>query len=238
MSRYILGRFIQMIPVLFGVLLAVFILTHVLPGDPVLLMLGEDYTETEYQEMKAYLGLDRPLHVQFISYMEGIVKGDLGNSILSDEPVTTMIFRRFPATFNLAVSAIFFAALVSIPIGVISALKQNSKVDYTAMMGAQLGISIPIFWLGLMMILLFSLFLDLVPAGGRGDPPDLVHLILPAFCLSTPFMAMTARLTRSCMQKRNDTGGHQPWSPVEPDVGWGRGNGSGVSMARDRQSCL
>jgi len=199
MSRYILGRFIQMIPVLFGVLLAVFILTHVLPGDPVLLMLGEDYTETEYQEMRAYLGLDRPLHVQFISYMEGIVKGDLGNSILSDEPVTTMIFRRFPATFNLAVSAIFFAALVSIPIGIISALKQNSKVDYTAMMGAQLGISIPIFWLGLMMILLLSLFLDLFPAGGRGDPPDLVHLILPAFCLSTPFMAMTARLTRSCM---------------------------------------
>jgi len=199
MSRYILGRFIQMIPVLFGVLLAVFTLTHVLPGDPVLLMLGEDYTETEYKEMRAYLGLDRPLHVQFISYMEGAVKGDLGNSVLSDEPVTTMIFRIFPATFNLAVSAIFFAALVSIPIGVISALKQNSKVDYTAMMGAQMGISIPIFWLGLMMILLFSLFLDLVPAGGRGDPPDLVHLILPAFCLSTPFMAMTARLTRSCM---------------------------------------
>ncbi|MBW1946116.1 MAG: ABC transporter permease, partial [Deltaproteobacteria bacterium] len=83
--------------------------------------------------------------------------------------------------------------------GIISALKQNSKVDYTAMMGAQLGISIPIFWLGLMMILLLSLFLDLFPAGGRGDPPDLVHLILPAFCLSTPFMAMTARLTRSCM---------------------------------------
>jgi len=199
MNRYILGRLLQMIPVLFGVLLAVFTLTHVLPGDPVLLMIGDDYTETEYKEMREYLGLDRPLHVQFIGYVKDAVKGDLGNSVLSDEPVTTMIFRRFPATFNLAVSAILFAALVSIPIGVISALKQNSNIDYTAMMGAQLGISIPIFWLGLMMILLFSLFLDLVPAGGRGDPPDLVHLILPAFCLSTPFMAMTARLTRSCM---------------------------------------
>jgi peptide/nickel transport system permease protein len=113
--------------------------------------------------------------------------------------VVTILFRRFPATFYLAVSAIVIAAVVSIPIGVVSALKQNSKIDYGSMVAAQLGISIPVFWLGLMMILLFSLYLDWLPAGGRGDPPDLMHLILPAVCLSTPFMAMTARLTRSCM---------------------------------------
>jgi peptide/nickel transport system permease protein len=199
MTRHILGRILQILPVLFGVLLAVFTLTHVIPGDPVLLMLGEDYTEEDYQEMQEYLGLDRPLRVQFLDYLKDTVQGDLGNSILSAEPVSTMIFRRFPATFVLAVSAIFFSALVAIPIGVVSALKRGTWVDYGAMVGAQLGLSMPIFWLGLMMILLFSLFLDLVPAGGRGDPPDWIHLILPAFCLSTPFMAMTARLTRSCM---------------------------------------
>lgn len=199
MTRHILGRILQILPVLFGVLLAVFTLTHVIPGDPVLLMLGEDYTEVDYKEMQEYLGLDRPLQVQFIDYLKDTVQGDLGDSILSAEPVTTMIVRRFPATFILAVSAIFISALVSIPIGIVSALKRGSWVDYGAMVGAQLGISMPIFWLGLMMILLFSLFLDLLPAGGRGDPPDWIHLILPAFCLSTPFMAMTARLTRSCM---------------------------------------
>ncbi len=188
-----------MFPVLFGVLLAVFTLTHVIPGDPVLLMLGEDYTEVEYEEMREYLGLDRPLPVQFMNYMEDIIRGDLGDSILAQEPVITMIFRRFSATFNLALSAIFIAALVSIPVGIVSALKHNSAIDYGSMVGAQLGISIPVFWLGLMMILLFSLVLDWLPSGGRGDPPDLNHLILPAFCLSTPFMAMTARLTRSCM---------------------------------------
>ncbi len=199
MTRYILGRIAQMFPVLFGVLLLVFAITHVIPGDPVLLMLDVQYTEAEYKEMKAYLGLDKPLHVQFLSHLQGVVTGDLGQSIHSGEPVTTMIFRRFPATFSLALSAMFIAAAVSIPAGIISALKQNSKIDYASMVGAQLGVSMPIFWWGMMLILLVSLYLDLLPAGGRGDPPDLVHLILPAFCLSTPFMAMTARLTRSCM---------------------------------------
>jgi len=199
MSRYILGRILQMIPVLFGVLLAVFTLTHVLPGDPVLLMLDVQYTEEEYKEMQAYLGLDRPIPVQFWNYLKGILRGDLGKSIHSEEQVTTMLFRRFPATFYLAVSAIFFSALVAIPIGVVSALKQNTKIDYASMVAAQMGISMPIFWLGLMLILLLSLYLNLLPPGGRGDPPDLIHLLLPAFCLSTPFMATTARLTRSCM---------------------------------------
>lgn len=199
MSKYILGRIFQIFPVLFGVLLAVFTLTHVIPGDPVLLMLDVQYTVEEYNEMQAYLGLDKPLHVQFLNYLGDLVTGDLGKSIHSEEEVTTMIFRRFPATFFLATSAIFFSALVAIPIGIVSALKQNSKIDYASMVGAQLGISMPIFWLGLMLILLLSLYLDLLPPGGRGDPPDLVHLILPAFCLSMPFMAMTARLTRSCM---------------------------------------
>lgn len=199
MTRYVLGRILQMFPVLFGVILAVFMLTHILPGDPVLLMLDVQYTEEEYKEMQAYLGLDRPLHIQFIRYLNDLIHGDLGSSIHSEEPVADMIFRRFPATFLLATSAIFLAAIISIPIGVVSALKQNTKVDYISMVGAQMGISMPPFWLGLMLILLLSLYLNILPPGGRGDPPDLIHLILPACCLSTPFMATSARLTRSCM---------------------------------------
>lgn len=199
MIRYILGRILQMAPVLIGVLIAVFTLTHILPGDPVLLMLGEDYTPKDYKEMQVYLGLDKPLHIQFWKYTSGIFKGDLGTSVLSNEQVEEMIARRFPATFVLAVAAIGFSALVAIPIGVISARRQNTVIDYLSMVGAQVGISVPIFWFALMMIILFSLKLDIFPAGGRGDPPDLIHLILPAFCLSLPFMAMTARLTRSCM---------------------------------------
>jgi peptide/nickel transport system permease protein len=198
-ARYILSRIAQMVPVLFGVLLLVFLITHIIPGDPVLLMLDIQYTQEEYNKMQKFLGLDRPVHVQFLSYLEGILKGDLGTSIHTSEPVTKRILRRFPATFVLAVTSLLISALVAIPIGIVSALKRNSKIDYASMVGAQVGISMPIFWLGLMLILLLSLNLDLLPTGGRGDPPDLIHLLLPAFCLSTPFMAMTARLTRSCM---------------------------------------
>ena len=199
MTRYILGRVVQMVPVLFGVLLLVFSITNIIPGDPVLLMLDVRYSEREYKEMQAYLGLDKPLHVQFYNHLKGVLSGNLGKSIRTREPVTSMIFQRFPATFVLAFAAMFIVALVSIPIGVIAALKQNSKVDYISMIGAELGLSMPIFWLGLMMILLFSLYLGWLPAGGRGDPPSLINLMMPAFCLSTPYMAMTARLTRSCM---------------------------------------
>jgi len=199
MIRYILGRLAQMIPVLFGVLLLVFSITHLLPGDPVLIMLDVQYTEEEYQEMQKFLGLDQPIYVQLVKYMKGILVGELGTSIHTSEDVSAMIARRFPASFILAISALVIAASIAIPMGIISALKRNSKVDYASMVGAQLGISMPGFWLGIMLILLLSLYLDILPPGGRGEPPDLYHLILPAFVLSMPFMAMTARLTRSCM---------------------------------------
>jgi peptide/nickel transport system permease protein len=199
MTRYTLGRVAQTVPVLLGVLLLVFSITHIIPGDPVLLMLDVRYTEKEYKEMQAYLGLDKPLYVQFANQLKGMLRGDLGKSIRTREPVTARILQRFPASFVLALAAIFIVALVSIPIGILAALKQNSKTDYISMIGAELGISMPSFWLGIMLMLLFSLYLDWLPAGGRGDPPDLLHLLMPAFCLSMPYMAMTARLTRSCM---------------------------------------
>jgi peptide/nickel transport system permease protein len=199
MIRYISVRVLQMVPVLFGVVLVVFIITHVVPGDPVSLSLGAQYTQKEYDEMKVYLGMDKSLPVQFLNYLKGVVTGDLGKTIRSRERVTEVIFRRFPATLTLSIVALIIAAGVAIPIGIISALKQNTKIDYISMVAAQLGISMPVFWLGIMLVLFFSLYLNLLPVGGRGEPPDLKHLVLPAFCLATPFMAMTARLTRSCL---------------------------------------
>jgi peptide/nickel transport system permease protein len=199
MIRFVFVRILQMVPVLFGVILMVFVVTHIIPGDPVLLMLDSYYTEEEYQEMKAYLGLDRPMPMQFLDYLGQVVRGDFGKSVHSREPVIKMIVRRFPATFILSLVALTIAIGVSIPIGIVSALRHNTKVDYGAMVGAQFGISVPVFWWGLVLILFLSLYLDLLPVGGRGDPPDLKHVILPGFCLSTPFMGMTARLTRSCM---------------------------------------
>jgi peptide/nickel transport system permease protein len=199
MLKYILNRILQMFPVLFGVIVAVFFLTHILPGDPVLIMLDDYYTQEEYEAMEKYLGLDKPLPVQFGNYLANLLRGDLGTSIHFNEPVIKMVLDKFPATFILAVSAMIIGAVVAIPLGVLSAIRRNTMVDYTCMAGAQIGISMPIFWLGMMLILFLSLGLDLLPAGGRGDPPDLIHLILPACCLSVPFMAMIARLTRSCM---------------------------------------
>ena len=188
-----------MVPVLLGVIIAVFIITHIVPGDPVLLVLGTEYSQKEYNEMKSYLGLDKSLPIQLLNYTKGVIQGDLGKTLQSREPVIDVISRRFPATFILSIVALGIAAIVSIPIGVVSALKQNTKVDHISMVLAQFGISVPVFWLGILLILLISLHLDLLPVGGRGDPPDVKHLILPAFCLAIPFMAMTARLTRSCV---------------------------------------
>ena len=199
MVKYIAIRVLQMIPVLFGVILVVFIITHVIPGDPVLLMLGPGYTEKEYNDMKTYLGLDKSLTEQFVSYVGGLAKGDLGKTIKSRELVTTVILRRFPATLTLSLVALIIATVIAIPIGIVSALKQNTKIDYISMIAAQVGISMPVFWLGIMLILFLSIYLDILPVSGRGDPPDLTHLILPACCFATPFIAMTARLTRSCM---------------------------------------
>lgn len=199
MLRYVLMRVLQMLPVLFGVILVVFTITHVIPGDPVILMLGQNYTEKEYNDMKSYLGLDKPLHIQFFNHVKGVIRGDFGKTLKSREPVTEVILRRFPATLVLSLVALVIAAGVAIPIGIISALKQNTKIDYVTMVAAQFGISVPVFWMGIVLILFLSLYLDLLPVAGRGDPPDLKHLILPAFCLAMPFMAMTARLTRSCM---------------------------------------
>ncbi|MFC1534197.1 ABC transporter permease [Thermodesulfobacteriota bacterium] len=145
MTRFVLLRILQMFPILFGVILGVFVLTHIIPGDPALLMLGDQYSEKEYQEMKEYLGLDKPLQIQFLNYLKDVATGDFGISVHSQEPVVNVIYRRFPATLILAFAGIFISAVIAIPIGIISALKRNTLIDYISMIGSQLGMSVPVF---------------------------------------------------------------------------------------------
>ncbi len=201
MARYILRRLVLMVPVLFGAALLVFVASRtVVPGDPVLMWLEEDYTTQEYNEMKAYLGLDQPIYVQFYKYLERIiVHGDMGYSYLTEKPVITAITERLGATFILSAAALLIGLIIAFPVGIISAVKPYSKFDEIAMVTALAGVSIPTFWEGLMLMLVFSYYLDWLPVAGRGMPPDFIHLILPAFTMGTHHMATTLRLTRSCM---------------------------------------
>ncbi len=201
MSRYILRRILLMLPVLFGAALLVFVASRtVVPGDPVLMWLEEDYTPQEYEEMSTYLGLDKPVYIQFYKYLERIiVHWDMGYSYLTEKPVTKAITERLPATFILSGVGLLIGLLIAIPMGIISAIKPYSKIDNIGMVTAILGVSAPSFWEGIMLILIFSYYLGWLPVAGRGMPPDIVHLILPAFTVGTHHMATTLRLTRSCM---------------------------------------
>lgn len=201
MSRYILRRILLMLPVLFGAALLVFVATRtVVPGDPVLMWLEEDYTPQEYEEMKAYLGLDKPVYIQFYKYLERIiVHRDMGYSYLTEKPVMKAITERLEATFILAGASLLIALVLGIPGGVIAAIKPYSKFDEISAVTCLVGISAPNFWQGIMMILIFSYYLDLTPVAGRGMPPDISHLILPAFTLGFDRVATTLRLTRACM---------------------------------------
>lgn len=201
MLRYIIRRVLLMFPVLIGTALLVFIASRtVVPGDPVLMWLEEDYTAQEYADMKAYLGLDKPIYIQFARYLDRIIlHGDLGYSYLTEKPVITAIGERLGATFELAGSALLWGLIIAIPIGIMSAIKPYSKFDNISMVLSLAGVSVPPFWQGIMLILVFSYFLNLLPVAGRGMPPDLSHLILPAITLGTAHLASTLRLTRSCM---------------------------------------
>jgi peptide/nickel transport system permease protein len=201
MSRYILRRILLMFPVLLGTALLVFVASRtVVPGDPVLMWLEEDYTAQEYADMKAYLGLDQPIYIQFAKYLNRIVlHGDLGYSYLTEKPVAKAITERLGATFILAGVSLVIGLVIAIPVGIISAIKPYSKFYEISMVTSLAAVSVPPFWEGIMLILVFSYYLDWLPVAGRGMPPDAVHLILPAFTLGTHHMATTLRLTRSCM---------------------------------------
>ena len=224
MRRYAIRRGLTIVPVLLGVSLLVFSFIHLIPGDPALTMLGERATPEKVAEVRARLGLDRPIWQQYVLYIGKALRGDLGVSIIRGDPVASDLLRRFPATVELATAAIVVAIALGIPIGVASAVWRNSLLDSLARLGALTGVSMPIFWLGLVLAWFFGVQLRILPTGFRlssgtafvpwtnfvildallqGDGPALAdavrHLILPALALATIPLAVIARMTRASM---------------------------------------
>jgi peptide/nickel transport system permease protein len=223
-GQYALKRFLTIVPVLVGVSLIVFGFIHLIPGDPAVTMLGERATPERVVEIRAQLGLDRPLYAQYVIYVGKIVRGDLGASILRGDPVLHDLAKRFPATVELALSAITVAVLIGVPMGIVAAVWRNSLLDALSRLIALTGVSMPIFWLGLMLAWIFGVVLGVLPTGFRmntsvtivpvtnlflvdsllaGDGEAFAaaarHLVLPAVALSTIPMAVIARMTRASL---------------------------------------
>ena len=195
MVRYLVGRVLQALLSMLVVISIVFVLTR-LSGNPVHLLLDVNATQRDLEILTRHLGLDKPLPVQYGIYVKNIALGDLGKSVLTRRPVTEHIWERLPATVELGFVAMFLSILIGVPIGVYSAVRRGGMLDSGARVFAVLGQSLPPFWLGLMLILLFGVILGLLPAGGRGG---IQHLILPAFTLGYFTSAAIMRLTRSSM---------------------------------------
>ncbi|HSF83545.1 MAG TPA: ABC transporter permease [Anaerolineales bacterium] len=222
----ILERILATIPIVFGVAIVVFFFIRLTPGDPVDIMMGQGGTvsEGEIEQLREEFHLDEPLHVQLWLFLKDAVRGDLGYSYILKRPVTTLIAERLPATIELALGGLILSLIIALPIGIVSAVRQNSPLDRFSMAGAFLGISMPGFWLGIILILLFSVRLKLLPVQGRlafdanleemtgffvldslltGNRTALVsslkHLILPSITLGAPVAAVVARVLRSSM---------------------------------------
>jgi dipeptide transport system permease protein len=227
MIGFILKRLGLLLPTFFGVTLIAFALIHLIPGDPIELLVGERGIDpARHAELMAAMGLDKPLWQQYLVYIGNLLQGDLGNSLSSREPVIQEFFSRFPATIELSVCAMAFAVIIGLPVGILAAVKRGSVFDHTVMGISLTGYSMPIFWWGLLLILLFSVHLGWTPVSGRisvmfwvepvtgfmlidtllADDVDafwsaLQHLILPAVVLGTIPLAVVARMTRSSMME-------------------------------------
>jgi peptide/nickel transport system permease protein len=224
MIGFIIRRILLVVPTLLGMTVLIFLMLAVTPGDPAELLLGERATKESLEAMREYLGLNKPLYVQYGMFLKRVVRLDLGETIWSREKVSTEIMERFPATIELALAAMLISSLLGIALGILSATKQYSWFDYGSMLGSLVGVSMPVFWLGLMLMLLFSLYLGWFPMSGRtgtdveievitnfyvldsilagnwgGLKDVLLHLALPAAALSTIPLAIVARMTRSSM---------------------------------------
>jgi len=197
MLRFLVSRLVTSIPVLLGVSLAVFAMIHILPGDPATIMLqGSPATAQDIQNLRHQLGLDLPLYKQYGLYMSRVLQGDFGTSIHTRRAVIKEIAAVFPATLVLAIASMAVAIFLGIILGIIAALRQNTWLDTTTMGASLFGVSMPNFWVGLLLILVFSVWLKWFPATGIGGWQ---HLVLPAIALGTNFSAITARLVRSSL---------------------------------------
>lgn len=195
MIKFLLKRILEFIPVLLIISFIVFTLVFV-AGDPVALMLPEDANQEDVEQLRTALGLDKPFLVQYGNYMVGLVQGDFGKSFRYNTDALPLVLERLPATLELAAASMLLAILIAIPLGVWSATKKNTSMDLLATGGAVIGKAMPNFWLGIMLILLFSVTLGWFPVSGRGT---LLHLILPAITLGTGIAAEMTRLIRSSM---------------------------------------
>jgi len=215
-------RFFGAIPVIIGISFLVFLLMHIAPGDPISLLLGDDATQAEIERTRREWGLDKPILVQYGEFLSRAIRGDFGKSMKFGEPVTKLVFERLPATIELALASLFVAVLISIPIGVYSAIKHDSLLDHAGMALALVGVSLPNFWLGIMLIYFLGGQLNLLPVAGRieygiqvetitrlylvdslitGNFPAfwsaIKHLFMPAVTLGTSLAAIVTRITRS-----------------------------------------
>lgn len=204
MVKVILNRIAQLIPILLIVVLVTFGITRVIPGNPAAVILGPQASVEEIAKLEIELGLDKSILEQFVMYIKGLLQGDLGMSYSYGQPVSELIAESFPNTILLTITSIILSLLIGIPAGIISATKQYSKLDYALMVISLVGVSMPIFWLGLMLVLVFSVNLGWLPSLGMGSLDyglwDFVsHLILPTIALATIPAATFARITRSSM---------------------------------------
>lgn len=198
MTRYVIKRFLTIIPVLMGVSMLVFAFIRLIPGDAATAMLGERATPERIAAVRQEMGLDRPLYEQYLLYMSRVVRGDLGKSIIRGDPVTKDILRRFPATIELALAAMLVAIIVGVPAGVISAVRRNSVFDNVSRLVALTGVSLPIFWLGLMLSWFLGVQLHLLPTGGRLTPTlDIAPLHIFGRDIRTNSYILDSLLTRN-----------------------------------------
>ena len=196
MVRFLARRLALTVPVLLGVATLVFSLIHLIPGDPAQAMLGDAATPQDVEELRHRLGLDRPLLEQYGVFLRGVVRGDLGTSMRTGQPVASQIIERMPATAELAAASMLVAIFCSIPLGIAAAVRRGTAVDHAAMTMALAGVSIPNFWLGPLLAIIFSVELGWLPVSGRGT---LAHLVLPAISLGAALAAILARMTRATL---------------------------------------
>jgi ABC-type dipeptide/oligopeptide/nickel transport system permease component len=194
--KFVARRLLLLVPILLGVVTVTFLLMYVVPGDPVLTLVGERYDEEILDEIRHELGLDKPLYLQYIDYIGRLVRFDLGQSFITRRPVAEAILERFPRTLLLALSAMVISVVFGVAIGLLAAWGRFPGLGRACMLFTLVGVSIPVFWLGLLLIYLFSITLSLLPPSGYGGG-SLRYLILPAVTLSFASMATVARVTRS-----------------------------------------
>ena len=213
MLGYLIKRFLQSIVVVLCVTFIVFVIMYQ-TGDPVELLLPPEATEVQAEQLRHHLGLDQPFHVQYITFLNNAIHGDLGTSFIFNQPALSVVVERIPATLELALSAMFLAVLVGIPAGMIAGVRPKASLSKIIMSGSLLGISLPVFWLGIMLVMIFSVVLGWFPSSGRGDTVVLfglrigfltgsgfAHLILPSLTIAIFQLALIIRLVRAGMME-------------------------------------